>query len=217
MALGSSKGPAREPGERRRRRAHAKQSRRGREEQDAPQSRGGGRRWRGRRGRRVTFAAHVPEIDPATVSTGLFVAHNYVADVPVSRICAGGRAERRRRLRPPFEPGSQPGVRMAGPVVVTVRSGSLTYQDAGPNACRNRTYTVGQGFVDPGFGHVHPVIAGRRGPRFTRPSSCHPGAENHVITAPARRSVEDARCPRRWELRERLPIARRRAVFCGLP
>jgi quercetin dioxygenase-like cupin family protein len=50
-----------------------------------------------------------------------------------------------------------------GPVVVTVRSGSLTYQDAGPNSCRNRTYTAGEGFVDPGFGHVHRVIAGPSG------------------------------------------------------
>lgn len=32
------------------------------------------------------FAAHAPEIDPATVPTGFFVAHNYVADVPVSGI-----------------------------------------------------------------------------------------------------------------------------------
>jgi hypothetical protein len=64
----------------------------------------------------VTFAAHVPEIDPATVPTGLVVAHNYVADVPVSRICAGGRAERRRRLRPALEPGPEPGVRMAHPL-----------------------------------------------------------------------------------------------------
>lgn len=36
-----------------------------------------------------------------------------------------------------------------GSVVVTVRSESLTYQDAGPNACRNRTYSAGQGFVVP--------------------------------------------------------------------
>ena len=37
-------------------------------------------------GASVAFAAHAPEIDPATVPTGFFVAHNYVADVPVSRL-----------------------------------------------------------------------------------------------------------------------------------
>ena len=31
----------------------------------------------------VTVATHAPEIDPATVPTGFFVAHDHVADVPV--------------------------------------------------------------------------------------------------------------------------------------
>jgi hypothetical protein len=69
-------------------------------------------------------------------------------------------------------------------VVVTVRSGSLTYQDAGTNACRDRTYTAGQGFVDPGFGHVHRVIAGPSGAEIYSTFFLPPGSENHLITAP---------------------------------
>ena len=34
----------------------------------------------------VAIAAHAPEIDPATVPTGFFVAHNRVADLPVAPI-----------------------------------------------------------------------------------------------------------------------------------
>ena len=34
----------------------------------------------------VAIAAHAPEIDPATVPTGFFVAHNRVADLPVEPI-----------------------------------------------------------------------------------------------------------------------------------
>ncbi len=98
------------------------------------------------------FAVHAPEIDPATVPTGFFVAHNYVADVPVSanaravELNGAGVLVQHLRLGPNlvFAWHTHP-----GPVVVTVRSGSLTYPDAGPNACRNRTYTAGQGFVHP--------------------------------------------------------------------
>lgn len=103
------------------------------------------------------------------------------------RDCAGGRAERGRRLRPAPEPQCESGIRIhthPGPVVATVRSGSLTYQDAGPNAWRNRTYTAGQRFVDPGFGHVHRVIAGPAGAEIYSTFFLPPGSENHIVTAP---------------------------------
>ena len=41
----------------------------------------------------------------------------------------------------------------AGPVIVNVVSGALTYIDAG--TCAETTYTAGEAFVDPGQGHVH--------------------------------------------------------------
>lgn len=52
----------------------------------------------------------------------------------------------------------QPGARFpwhthAGPVVVNIVSGALTYVAA--EDCANRTYVAGAAFVDPGHGHVH--------------------------------------------------------------
>ncbi len=41
----------------------------------------------------------------------------------------------------------------AGPVVVNIVSGSLTYVPA--DTCIGRTYSAGQAFVDAGHGHVH--------------------------------------------------------------
>ena len=135
----------------------------------------------------VAIAAHAPEIDPTTVPTSFFVAHNNVADFPVSPIA--------RAVNPNgadvFVQHLTLGANQVsawhthpGPVVVTVRSGSLTYQDAGPNACRDRAYSAGQGFVDPGFGHVHRVIAGPSGAEIYSTFFPPPGSENHLITAP---------------------------------
>jgi quercetin dioxygenase-like cupin family protein len=55
----------------------------------------------------------------------------------------------------------QPGARFpwhthAGPVVVNVVSGALTY--IGAEDCAERTYTAGQAFVDAGHGHVHSAV-----------------------------------------------------------
>jgi hypothetical protein len=66
-----------------------------------------------------------------------------------------------------------------------VVSGSLTYEDAGANACRDRTYTAGRGFVDPGFGHVHRAIAGPSGAEAYFFFILPPGSETHIISAPA--------------------------------
>ena len=41
-----------------------------------------------------------------------------------------------------------------GPVLVVVKSGTLTYVE-GEGDCASRTYTAGQAFVDPGQGQVH--------------------------------------------------------------
>ena len=52
------------------------------------------------------------------------------------------------------QPGAQfPWHTHAGPVVVTIVTGALTYQPA--ETCNAHTYTAGQAFVDPGQGHVH--------------------------------------------------------------
>jgi hypothetical protein len=100
----------------------------------------------------VAIASHAPEIDPATVPTGFFVAHNYVADVPVSAIARAVEPNGTDVFVQHLSLGANQVFAWhthPGPVVVTVRTGSLTYRDAGPNACRDRTYTAGEGFVDP--------------------------------------------------------------------
>ena len=136
----------------------------------------------------IALAAHAPEIDPATVPTGFFVAHNQVADFPVSPIARAVNPNGADVFVQHLSLGANQVFAWhthPGPVVVTVRSGSLTYQDAGPNACRNRTYTAGQGFVDPGFGHVHRVIAGPSGAEIYSTFFLPMGSENHLVTAPA--------------------------------
>lgn len=136
----------------------------------------------------AAIAAHVTEIDPATVPTGFFVAHNNVADVPVWAIA--------RAVQPDGTDVFVQHLSLSanqvsawhthpGPVIVTVRSGSLSYQHAAHNTCHDRPYTAGQGFVDPGFGHVHRVIAGPAGAELYSTFLLPPGSENHLITAPA--------------------------------
>lgn len=135
----------------------------------------------------AAVAAHAPEIDPATVPTGFFVAHNRVADIPVSAIARASAPNGAEVYVQHLSLGANQVFAWhthPGPVVVTVRSGSLIYQDAGPNACRNRTYTAGQGFVDPGFGHVHRVIAGSSGAEIYSTFFLPLGSENHLITTP---------------------------------
>lgn len=134
----------------------------------------------------AAIAAHAPEVDPATVPTGFFVAHNRVADIPISAIARASAPNGAEVYVQHLSLGANQVFAWhthPGPVVVTVRSGSLIYQDAGPNACRNRPYTAGQGFVDPGFGHVHRVIAGPSGAEIYSTFFLPPGSENHLITA----------------------------------
>jgi quercetin dioxygenase-like cupin family protein len=42
-----------------------------------------------------------------------------------------------------------------GPSLITVKSGTITAYDGDDPACSPTVYTAGQGFVDPGDGHVH--------------------------------------------------------------
>lgn len=57
-------------------------------------------------------------------------------------------------VRYTVQPGAQfPWHSHAGPVVVNLVSGAITY--VGAEDCVGRTYAAGQAFVDPGQGHVH--------------------------------------------------------------
>jgi quercetin dioxygenase-like cupin family protein len=42
-----------------------------------------------------------------------------------------------------------------GPSLITVKSGTITAYEGDDPTCTPHVYTVGQGFVDPGDGHVH--------------------------------------------------------------
>jgi quercetin dioxygenase-like cupin family protein len=60
-------------------------------------------------------------------------------------------------VRYTVQPGAQfPWHTHAGPVVVNVVSGALTY--IAVEDCAEETYTAGQAFVDAGHGHVHSAI-----------------------------------------------------------
>jgi quercetin dioxygenase-like cupin family protein len=136
----------------------------------------------------IAIAAHAPQLDPATVPTGLFVTHNRVAEVPISPFARAAAAKgadvQMAHLR--FGPNQAFAWHThPGPIFVNVRSGSLTYQDTAANACRNRTYVAGEGFVDPGFGHVHRVIAGPAGADIYSTGIYPPGYEIDPILVSA--------------------------------
>ena len=136
----------------------------------------------------AAVASHVTEVDPATVPTGFLVAHNSLADVPVSALA--------RAVNPDGADVFVQHVRLGagaptawhthpGPAFVTVVAGSLTYEDAKANRCRQASYDAGHGFVDRGFGHVHRAIAGPDGADFYVVYVLPPGSENHVIPTDA--------------------------------
>ena len=132
----------------------------------------------------TAIATHVPQVDPNTVPVGFLATHN---DVNNFKIAAFARVAKHHdadvfvqhaTLGPN---GATPWHTHPGPVIVTIVSGSLTYQDQHGNRCRSRTYTQGQGFVDPGFGHVHRAVAGAAGVHFYATYLTPTGSSNHII------------------------------------
>lgn len=138
----------------------------------------------------VALAAHVTEVDPATVPTGFLAAHNSIADVPVGPFRRAVKRDgadffvQHVRLGANVPTGwhTHP-----GPAFVTVVKGALTYEDA----CSRATYGPGQGFVDRGFGHVHRAIAGPAGVDFYVVYVLPPRSGTHVIAAAAPSSCRD--------------------------
>jgi quercetin dioxygenase-like cupin family protein len=130
----------------------------------------------------TAIAAHVMQVDPATVPTGFLAAHNSIGDVPVAPFA--------RAVTPNGADFFVQHVRLSanaatgwhthpGPAFVMIVRGVLTYEDA----CRRATYSPGQGFVDRGFGHVHRAIAGSDGSDFYVVYVLPPGSQTHVIPA----------------------------------
>ena len=136
----------------------------------------------------VALAAHVSQVDPATVPTGFLAAHNEVEGIQLSSLA---RAVQTRKADV-FVQHARLGANEAtgwhthpGPVFVEVVRGSVTYEDAAHGKCRRATYTAGEGFFDPGFGHVHRAFAGAHGADFYPVYVLPPGSENHLIPAAA--------------------------------
>jgi hypothetical protein len=136
----------------------------------------------------AALAAHVTEVDPATVPTGFLAAHNEVEGIriaPIAKAVKHGQAD-------VFIQHAQLGADAAtgwhthpGPVFVEVVRGSVTYQDAAHGKCRSTTYDAGEGFFDPGFGKVHRAIAGADGADFYAVYVLPRGSETHITPAPA--------------------------------
>jgi quercetin dioxygenase-like cupin family protein len=133
-------------------------------------------------------ASHVTQLDPATVPTGFLAAHNSFDKVPVRAIA--------RAVTPDGADVFVQHVRLdantatgwhthPGPALVAVVKGSLTYEDAAADSCRQAVYQAGEGFVDRGFGHVHRAIAGPDGVDFYVTYILPPGSATHVIGASA--------------------------------
>ena len=132
----------------------------------------------------AAIANHVAQVDPAAVPTGFLAAHNSIADVPVEALVRAANPDgadvfvQHVRLPANVSTGwhTHP-----GPALVAVVKGSLTYEDAKANTCRDATYGPGTGFVVRGFGHVHRAIAGPDGVDFYVTYILPPGSETHVI------------------------------------
>ena len=59
-------------------------------------------------------------------------------------------------VRNTFDPGGSTGWHThPGPSLVIVTLGTITAYDGDDPSCTPKVYTAGQGFVDPGGGHVH--------------------------------------------------------------
>jgi quercetin dioxygenase-like cupin family protein len=132
----------------------------------------------------AAIANHVPQVNPATVPTGMLAEHNAIADVPVSAFARAVNPDGAdvfvQHVRLPA--GSATGWHThPGPALVAIVDGSLTYEAAQANRCVDTTYEAGKGFVDRGFGHVHRAIAGPQGADFYVTYVLPPGSATHVI------------------------------------
>jgi quercetin dioxygenase-like cupin family protein len=135
-------------------------------------------------------ANHVPQVDPATVPAGFLATHN---DVDSFRVKNFKRAAKRGDadvfVQHAFIAANGATIwhTHPGPVIVTVVQGVLNYQREEGHGrhrrCETTAYTPGNGFVDPGFGHVHRAVAGPDGVHFYATYVLPTGSTTHIIPA----------------------------------
>ena len=134
------------------------------------------------------IANHVV-VDPNAVPAGFLAAHNDVANIEIdsfARAVKHGRADVFiRHFVFPAGAGPLAWHTHPGPAIVTVNSGTFAYQDSHGGQCRTRWYSAGQGFFDPGFGHVHRGIPGPDGAHLYTLWLTPSGTPNETIPAPA--------------------------------
>ena len=96
------------------------------------------------------LANHVPQVDPATVPTGMLAEHNAIRDIPVSALARAVSPDGAdlfvQHVR--FPPNMASGWHThPGPALIEIVNGSLTYEDQQANECRDETNRPGQGFT----------------------------------------------------------------------
>jgi cytochrome c biogenesis protein CcdA len=134
----------------------------------------------------VVAAAHVVQVDPATVPAGFLVGHSEIQNFNQNALHRWVDQDSGEVMIQHFQVGANaalPWHSHSGPVLVSVVAGALTYQDAPRGVCRNRTYEAGEGFTDRGFGYVHRAIAGPQGADFYAVYLMPSGAMSHITLA----------------------------------
>ena len=115
-------------------------------------------------GAAVAVAAH-PQVDPASVPTGFLTAHSLIDNVSASefeKALDSGKTDvfiEHGRLAANGTTGFQT---TPGPVLVTVQSGSLRFEESKSGQCRRKTYSKGQG-VAVRTGKAHRLVGGSAG------------------------------------------------------
>ncbi len=109
-----------------------------------------------------TALAAIPQVDPSTVPHGFLISDSHVTNAPVNAFARvldspGGADLYTAHLS--FSPGDSTGWHThPGPAIHSIISGALTIYDVENGQCTAQTYTAGQTFIDPGFGHVHLAV-----------------------------------------------------------
>src|SRR5918994_1532696 len=134
------------------------------------------------------IANHVV-VDPNAVPAGFLAAHNDVANIEIDsfpRVVRNGHADAFiRHFVFPAGAGPLAWHTHPGPAIVTVASGTFAYQDSKGGECRTTWYSAGQGFFDPGLGHVHRGIPGPDGAQLYTLWLTPSGTPNETIPAAA--------------------------------
>jgi hypothetical protein len=135
------------------------------------------------------IANHVPIVDPNAVPPGFLAAHNDVENIEIdsfARAVKNGHADAFiRHFVFPAGAGPLAWHTHPGPAIVTVASGTFAYQDSHGGECRTTWYSAGEGFFDPGFGHVHRGIPGPDGAQLYTLWLTPSGTPNETILEPA--------------------------------